>query len=80
MSEFDRRCIEGYLEDFESGDAIATIWTVNDVIDAASSWGKEVTEREARTVLRRVHDRHDAEYGISWTEIEHTIDEVCGER
>ena len=80
MSKFDRHCVEDFLDDFESGNAVAIIWTVNDVLSSASSWNKDVSEEEARTVLRRVHDRHDAEYGISWTEIEYAVDEVIQER
>ena len=66
MSEWDRKHVETYLKDIESGDAIAIIWTTEDVRLHAEELGAELTNDEAREVLYRVNRKHDANYGICW--------------
>ena len=81
MSELDRKCVEEYLDDIERGDAIAVIWTVNDVMDLYSYEHdeKEITLEQARDVLSNVKRRHDAEYGISWETIRFWLEEQINE-
>ncbi len=51
---------------------IATIWSVEDVQDVRS----DLTDDQAWQVLERVGDKHDAEYGISWTTLEIVADDL----
>lgn len=43
-----------------------SIWMVDDVLSVAAERGIGITEAEAEEILERVHQRHDAEYGINW--------------
>ena len=80
MSSFERKIVEDYLPLIERGNAIAVFWTIDDVLSAASSWDKEISEDEARQVLRHMLDNHDADYGLSWTEVEAWIDIIIEAR
>ena len=79
MSRYERSLFESWTDQIDSGDAIALFWTIRDVQGAAESDGKELTDVQARTVLRRVRDGHDAEHGVSWTEISYYTDEVLAD-
>ena len=81
MSKMDRRRVESYLNDIEKGDAIAIIWTIGDVRSVEPyATTDELTDAECRTVLRRLHDQHDAMYGISWVDVEDCASRVVKER
>lgn len=77
MSKFTRKCVEDLLDDVESGNVVMISWCINDVLDATDN---DLTEDEARSVLRMMCDRHDAEYGVSWSEVSYYTDEVISER
>lgn len=61
MSEWRRKAVERWLDDIESGDAIAIIWTTEDVMSYC-----DVDEERAREILSYADRKHDAEYGICW--------------
>ena len=61
MSKLNRERVEEYLDAIEKGDAIAVIWTIDDVM-----CDLEVEEDEAREILFYADRKHDAEYGICW--------------
>ena len=56
------------LEKFWS-DKIAVVWTTQDVHRAANERELALTEEQARHVLQRLLDRHDAQYGLKWADI-----------
>jgi len=62
------------IEQLLSGDAIASIWTVDDVYSVAEDreYG-EVTEQQAKEVLQSVERNHDANYGINWDTLADTL-------
>lgn len=80
MSKFDRGRVESYLDQIERGDAIAIIWTIEDVYAIEGSINTELTEDEARRVLRWMTDRHDAVYGVNWDTVEFYARLVISER
>ena len=51
-------------------DAIAIIWTTEDVLDVAPHLDRE----QAREVLERVKRNHDASYGINWDTLRDSVD------
>jgi len=68
------------LEAFWS-DKIAIVWTTQDVHRAANERELALTEEEARHVLQRMLDRHDAQYGLKWADITAYIeDRVLGRK
>ena len=63
-------------------DRVAFVWCVDDVKtmtttaekpDTSDSW---MTDEEAKTILRYMHNKHDPELGINWTVVEHHVDEL----
>lgn len=58
--------------DQQEQDQISIIWHIDDVL----SLRPDLTRAEARAVLRRVEDSHDAARGICWGDIEDTADEL----
>ena len=57
-------------------DKISLTWIVEDVISAANDIGLTKTPESYRVILKRVLDRHDAEYGVSWETIRSAIIEA----
>ena len=52
--------------------SIAAIWCTDDVREMRP----HLTEEQAWEVLQEVDDRHDAEWGICWTTLEVTADDL----
>ena len=54
-----------------SGDAIAIIWSIDDVLSCTENEDGEetLTEEQAREVLQYVLDNHDSSWGVSWETI-----------
>ena len=52
--------------------SIAAIWCTDDVRGIRP----HLTEEQAWEVLQEVDDRHDAEWGITWTTLEVTADDL----
>lgn len=68
------------VEAFQSGDAIASLWWVDDVCslrrdDEGEATG-EITLEQARAVLKMADDEHDATIGINWDVLEAHLDSV----
>jgi hypothetical protein len=62
-------------------DWLASWWHISDIQDCATGWGEEneddeITDDEAREVLRLLDKYHDCEVGICWDVISGWIDEV----
>ena len=55
-------------------------WSIEDVHEKASRSDEELTDDEAREVLRLAVKHHDAEIGINWDVLGVWIDEVISER
>ena len=55
-------------------------WAIEDVHEKASRSDEELTDDEAREVLRLAAKHHDAEIGINWDVLGVWIDEVVSER
>jgi hypothetical protein len=81
------RAVECMRKSWE--DQVAFVWCVDDVKSMAAlddrwptslpadtdepSW---MTDDEARTILRYMHNKHDGEIGINWIVIEHYVSEL----
>jgi len=76
MSQDDWEHIKSYKQHFIDGDAIASIWTVDDVQSVMDkTWlYKELTEDQAKEVLATVARNLDANEGINWGVIECHLD------
>lgn len=68
------------LKKLERGDAIASIWTIEDVFSLDSDDTtrlREVKEvEEARAVLKAAEHNHDANFGINWDVLRSHLDIV----
>jgi hypothetical protein len=48
-------------------DKIASVWQVEDLLEAALNLGRPITKGDAIEVLKDAYDNHDPELGISWS-------------
>ena len=79
MSKETWEHIKSLKEDFINGDAIAMIWTTEDVLGCEDGTAK-ISEKEAQEVLGILDRKHDASLGISWDTISCYIDEIIHDR
>ena len=90
MSKETWEHIKSLKEDFINGDAIAIIWTTEDVFTESENYGDtdyaqvpidtEISEEEAQKILEILDRKHDASIGISWDTISCHIDEIIHDR
>lgn len=74
MSKFDWDHIKSSKKDFISGNSIAIIWGIEDVLGRAEEQEIPLTEDEARDILSWMDRKHDADIGINWDTIDCYID------
>jgi len=56
-------------------DRIALLWTTQDVHRAANETKTVLTEPQARTILRTLHDDYRPQYGLEWADVTKAIEE-----
>jgi hypothetical protein len=61
-------------------DWVSEWWHISDVQELAEDMKEELSNDEAREVLRLVKKRHDCNIGINWDVINYWIEHVLGER
>ena len=68
-------------------DWISSWWHISDIHTQAnivegsdSDEAEEITDEEAREVLRLMNKYHDSEVGINWDVIDHWIDHIKAQR
>ena len=66
----------GWVDD----DHISILWNVEDVENQAKKNGLKLTKEECRQVLDACLDGHDANFGISWENLDHHICHLFGDR
>jgi len=66
-----------YKDEIEAGEAIAIIWTIDDVEWIANL--APIEEYHLKETLRRVKENHDALIGVNWDVIETTLEQVLRE-
>jgi hypothetical protein len=54
-------------------DKIALLWTTKEVHRAANEAKTVLTEEQARTILRSLHDNYHAQYGLEWRDVSEAI-------
>ena len=54
-------------------DRIALLWTTKDVHRAANEAKTVLTEKQARTILRTLHDNYRPQYGLEWRDVSEAI-------
>jgi len=61
---------------YNSTNSIAIIWSIDDVRHVIENYGIDVdlTDEECMEVLDYCLDNHDAQYGMSWENIDNAID------
>lgn len=67
INDFVHRLLAHYRE-------IAIIWAIEDVQGIRS----DLTADQAWEVLERAGDKHDAQYGVSWTTLECVAEDLFG--
>lgn len=72
----DVKTIERYMEEYPN--MLYSAWHIDDV--KRMEGYEDLTDDEAREVLRRAQDNHDATIGINWDVLEVYADEVKSER
>jgi hypothetical protein len=55
-------------------------WHIDDVIEQADNHDEQLTEDEAREVLRLMDKHHDCNYGHTWDSMGSAIDDVVSRR
>ena len=80
MSKETWEHIKSLKEEFINGDAIAVIWTTEDVFTESENIDTEISEEEAQKILEILDRKHDASIGISWDTISCHIDEIIHDR
>ena len=63
-----RQLLTGYW-----ADRIALVWTTNDVHRAANEARTVLTEQQARTLLRTLHNNHHPQHGLQWRDVSNAI-------
>jgi len=71
---------EGAIKRAFDPDWMAEWWHIDDIIEQAENNGEQVTEYEAREVLRLMSKYHDCEIGINWDVIDNWVDHVVKQR
>jgi len=71
---------EGAIKRAFDPDWVAEWWHIDDIIEQAENNGEQVTEDEAREVLRLMIKEHDCNIGINWDVIDAWVDHVVGQR
>ena len=75
MSARDWGHVLKYKEDIINGDALVSIWLIEDIKTQAESNGRAtISDEDAREILSMVEGRHDACIGINWDVIDFNID------
>ena len=77
MSEWEH--IEKYKEQIIAGEAIVSIWVIDDVKHMAEQMGKTLTHDQQIEALGDVEHNFDASHGISWDSLEYAIDQITEE-
>lgn len=87
--EYEAEALRRRAEMLNSPDWIASWWHISDVLDLQRNWEDEddyenelddLTDEEAREVLRLADKYHDCEEGINWDVLRGWIDHVLGLR
>jgi hypothetical protein len=71
---------EGAIRRAFDPDWMAEWWHMDDVIEQAENHGEQLTEDEAREVLRLLSKYQNCEVGINWDVIDSWIDHVKAQR
>ena len=50
-------------------DKIALLWSTKDVHRAANESKTVLTEQQARTILHNLHQQHNPQYGLRWSDL-----------
>ena len=64
------------LERFWS-DRIALVWTTRQIHRAANEKKTVLTEGEARQILHELHQQHNHQYGLRWSDLGEVIANSC---
>ena len=59
---------------------ICIVWSTQDVLETAKNMDVDITAEEADEVLMTVEHNHDANYGISWDNIEWAIQDLISSK
>ena len=56
-------------------DKIALVWTTKEVHRAANEAKTVLTEEQARTILRSLHQHHNPQYGLRWSDLPEAVEQ-----
>ena len=69
----DKAKAEQILERYWS-DKMAIVWEARDIHRAANELELALTNKEAITILKNLHDQHNAQLGLKWEDLATTIE------
>lgn len=66
---------EDYMNTNNKNDetTISITWHIDDVLTQAENDGVNLTEKDAKTILKQIQKNHDANIGINWDVISQAI-------
>jgi len=68
--------IEKYKKQIIDGEAISSIWVIDDIKQLSEQMGKPLTHDQQIEALANVEHNFDANEGINWDSLEYAIEEV----
>ena len=71
---------EGAVKRAFDPDWMAEWWHIDDIIEQGENSGEQLTEEEAREVLRLLSKYQNCEVGINWDVIDSWVDHVVDQR
>lgn len=66
--------------EWDEKDYISIFWHVEDVFEACEDEGIELTNQQAREVLRLLKENHDCNYGFNWETIIYFAQDVTSKK
>jgi len=79
LEESKKKINYGY--GYDDTNAIAILWCIDDVryVVKDKEMKVKLTDADCMRILRKISSHHDAQWGISWTDIEHWVEELMCE-
>ena len=76
MTTLDKYSYYELSQELASRGFAFVIWSWIDVQGRAERREVEITEEQAKEIIRTIHGEHDCNYGITWDTIDYHIDEI----
>lgn len=61
------------------GEEISIKWSIIDILDRAKERNITISDNQAKKILKKLVEDHDASYGINWSVIDNYLDDYLGD-